>query len=310
MNQVIKLGDFDKSDLSKAKVLKDKYLKSIFAINDTENAKVYFTQNESIKSISLAKLYYDIPIYETTLTSNFQNIVTKTTSIAEPVDFELGQEINIIAKNKDQSVYGYLDSERLKFVRQNSIELNKDSQVIKAKISKIKENEVEITVAWFSILNSFFIIVFASFFSKWWESKYNPSATGKYALGLIIMAIGFGLLAFGSYGVTEGVKVSMIWLILAYLFHTLGELCLSPVGLSYVSKLVPGRMIAFMFGMWYLAIAIGNKLAAVIGGQIENITKEYNLSTFFLIFTVVPIIAGLAILALNPTIKRLMHGVR
>ena len=124
------------------------------------------------------------------------------------------------------------------------------------------------------------------------------------------MALGFGLLAFGSYGVAEGVKVSMIWLILAYLFHTLGELCLSPVGLSYVSKLVPGRMIAFMFGMWYLAIAIGNKLAAVIGGQIENITKEYNLSTFFLIFTVVPIIAGLAILALNPTIKRLMHGVR
>ena len=172
MNQVIKLGDFDKSDLSKAKVLKDKYLKSIFAINDTENAKVYFTQNESIKSISLAKLYYDIPIYETTLTSNFQNIVTKTTSIAEPVDFKLGQEINIIAKNKDQSLYGYLDSERLKFVRQNSTELNKDSQVIKAKISKIKENEVEITVAWFSILNSFFIIVFASFFSKWWESKY------------------------------------------------------------------------------------------------------------------------------------------
>ena len=124
------------------------------------------------------------------------------------------------------------------------------------------------------------------------------------------MAIGFGLLAFGAYGITEGVKVSMIWLILAYLFHTLGELCLSPVGLSYVSKLVPARMIAFMFGMWYLAIAIGNKLAAVIGGQIENITHQYSLSTFFLIFTIVPTIAGLAILALNPVIKKLMHGVK
>ncbi|CAL2088660.1 peptide MFS transporter [Tenacibaculum sp. 190524A02b] len=168
----------------------------------------------------------------------------------------------------------------------------------------------EITASWFSILNSFFIIAFASFFSKWWESKYNPSATGKYALGLIIMAIGFGLLAFGAYGITEGVKVSMIWLILAYLFHTLGELCLSPVGLSYVSKLVPARMIALMFGMWYLAIAIGNKLAAVIGGQIENITHQYSLSTFFLIFTIVPTIAGLAILALNPVIKKLMHGVK
>ncbi len=102
----------------------------------------------------------------------------------------------------------------------------------------------------------------------------------------------------------------MVWLILAYLFHTLGELCLSPVGLSYVSKLVPARMIAFMFGMWYLAIAIGNKLAAVLGGQIENITEAYSMSTFFLIFTIVPIAAGVLVILLNPVLKRLMHGVR
>jgi len=170
--------------------------------------------------------------------------------------------------------------------------------------------ESEITVSWFSILNSFFIIAFASSFSKWWDSKYNPSGAVKYALGLIIMAAGFGFLAFGSYGIEMGVKVSMVWLILAYLFHTLGELCLSPVGLSYVSKLVPARMIAFMFGMWYLAIAIGNKLAAVLGGQIENITNEYSLSTFFLIFTIVPASAGLLVLVLNPLLKKLMHGVK
>lgn len=168
----------------------------------------------------------------------------------------------------------------------------------------------EIAVSWFSILNSFFIIAFASSVSKWWESKYNPSASSKYALGLIIMAIGFGLLAYGAHGIQAGVKVSMVWLILAYLFHTLGELCLSPVGLSYVSKLVPARMIAFMFGMWYLAIAIGNKLAAVLGGQIENITKDYGLSTFFLIFTIVPTVAGLVVFALNPIMKKLMHGVK
>lgn len=170
--------------------------------------------------------------------------------------------------------------------------------------------ESEITVSWFSILNSFFIIAFASAFSKWWDSKYNPSAAVKYGLGLIIMAAGFGFLAFGAYGIEEGIKVSMLWLILAYLFHTLGELCLSPVGLSYVSKLVPARMIAFMFGMWYLAIAIGNKLAAVLGGQIENITNEYSLSTFFLIFTIVPTVAGIAVMFLNPLLKRLMHGVK
>ncbi len=168
----------------------------------------------------------------------------------------------------------------------------------------------EITVSWFSIMNSFFIITFANFVSKIWDSKYNPPAAVKYGLGLIVMAIGFGLLAFGAQGIQEGVKISMIWLILAYLFHTLGELCLSPVGLSYVSKLVPARMIGFMFGMWYLALAIGNKLAAILGGQIENITNEYSLSTFFLIFTVVPIVAGLLVMMLNPVLKRLMHGVK
>ncbi|MGB7785851.1 MAG: oligopeptide:H+ symporter [Salinimicrobium sp.] len=168
----------------------------------------------------------------------------------------------------------------------------------------------EITVSWFSILNSFFIIVFASFFSKWWESKYNPSAAWKYSFGLILLGLGFGLLAFGSSGIAEGAKVSMIWLILAYLFHTLGELCLSPLGLSYVSKLVPARMIAFMFGMWYLAIAIGNKLAGSLGGIIEKVTEQYDLSTFFLIFTVIPIGAGILVGLLNPLLKKLMHGIK
>ena len=176
--------------------------------------------------------------------------------------------------------------------------------------SEFTKTASEIDPSWFSILNSFFIIAFASTISKLWDSKYNPPAAVKYGMGLIIMALGFGLLAYGSYGITDGVKVSMIWLIFAYLLHTIGELCLSPVGLSYVSKLVPARMIAFMFGMWYLAIAIGNKLAAVAGGQIENITKEYSLSTFFLIFTIVPIVAGLLVMALNPILKKLMHGVR
>ncbi|MFZ4860611.1 peptide MFS transporter [Sphingobacterium sp. Mn56C] len=168
----------------------------------------------------------------------------------------------------------------------------------------------EITVSFFSTLNSFFIISLASIVSRVWDSKYNPPAAVKYGLGLVIMALGFGCLFLGTSGVAEGVRISFIWLVLAYLFHTLGELCLSPVGLSYVSKLVPARMIGFMFGMWYLAIAIGNKLAAIVGGEIENITKEYSLSTFFLIFTVVPIVAGLLVMALNPLIKKLMHGVK
>lgn len=254
--------------------------------------------------------FVTIPVSEGNQAIENQKLVTKTTSIAEPLTFKVGDKLSIISKNNEGTEFGYLDTKRLELSKQNAKNLNRDDGIISATVTKVRDNEVEITVSWFSILNSFFIIVFASFFSKWWESKYNPSAATKYALGLIIMGIGFGLLAFGSSGIVEGVKVSMIWLILAYLFHTLGELCLSPVGLSYVSKLVPARMIALMFGMWYLAIAIGNKLAAVLGGQIENITKEYSLSTFFLIFTAVPVIAGIVVFALNPLLKKLMHGVR
>ncbi|MDB0602476.1 peptide MFS transporter [Tenacibaculum maritimum] len=242
--------------------------------------------------------------------NNTDKVVERTTSIAEPIALKVGDKVHIITKNNEGTEFGYLDAERLQYAKDNAKKLNRGNGIVNATVSEIKENEVEITVSWFSILNSFFIIAFASIFSRWWDSKYNPSAATKYALGLIIMAIGFGLLAYGSYGMKEGVKVSMIWLVLAYLFHTLGELCLSPVGLSYVSKLVPARMIAFMFGMWYLAIAIGNKLAAVLGGQIENITKQYDLSTFFLIFTIVPLVAGVLVFLLNPVIKKLMHGVK
>jgi len=178
---------------------------------------------------------------------------------------------------------------------------------------EFSEPGTEVPATWFAILNSLYIIMFAPIFSRWWESKYNPSAAFKYAFGLILLGLGFLFLVFGSASIAQGAKVaqvSMVWLILAYLFHTLGELCLSPVGLSYVSKLVPGRMIAFMFGVWYLAIAIGNKLAHLLGGKIDEITASYSLSTFFLIFTAVPIAAGIVIMLLNPLMKKLMHGIR
>ncbi|WP_084203494.1 peptide MFS transporter [Psychroserpens damuponensis] len=253
-----------------------------------------------------------IPVTQNMTTDASQKIVTKTITVGEPyADYKVGDSKIIINKNKELTEFSFVSTDEKKSeLLAHSIAESKDDGFVNATVTKVRDNEVEITVSWFSILNSFFIIVFASFFSKWWESKYNPSAATKYAIGLSVMGIGFGLLAFGAFGIVDGVKVSMIWLILAYLFHTLGELCLSPVGLSYVSKLVPGRMIALMFGMWYLAIAIGNKMAAVVGGQIENITKEYSLSTFFLIFTVVPIVAGLIIFVLNPVLKKLMHGVR
>lgn len=168
----------------------------------------------------------------------------------------------------------------------------------------------EIKVSWFSILNSFFIIALASSVSKIWESKYNPSAAFKYGFGLILVAIGFLIIGLGSMGISQGAKISMVFLVLTYLFHTLGELFISPVGLSYVSKLVPARMLAFMFGIWYLAIAIAQKVAAVLGGQVETIQKEHSLSYFFFLFTAIPALAGLLVMLFNPLIKRLMHGIK
>ena len=206
----------------------------------------------------------------------------------------------------------YLNEAKAEIARKKVADAGKASPIVKATVKSPKENEVEIGATWFGILNSLFIIIFAPLFSKWWESKYNPSAASKYGFGLILLGIGFGALAFGSMSIESGASVasvSVLWLVLAYLFHTLGELCLSPVALSYISKLVPGRMIALMFGIWYIAIAIGNKLAGLMGGRIEEITSEASMSEFFLIFTVVPIVLGVIGILLNPVIKRLMHGV-
>ncbi|MGB0480591.1 MAG: peptide MFS transporter, partial [Flavobacteriaceae bacterium] len=175
------------------------------------------------------------------------------------------------------------------------------------------DTNTEVPVTWFAILNSLFIIIFAPLFTKWWDSRYNPPASVKYFLGLFLLGVGFAFLAFGARNLPAGAEtatLSMAWLVFAYLFHTLGELCLSPMGLSYLSKLVPARMIAVMFGVYYLAIAIGNKLAHSVGSEVENITKEYSLSTFFLIFTIVPIAIGLVSLVLHPLLKKLMHGVK
>lgn len=251
-------------------------------------------------------------VTESTIINPNDILVDQKETILSTTKLEIGDEV---ALHNEIGKYMFVDKATENSIRGDYMKISKPSQIVKATVTEFKDNQVEVTTSWFSILNSFFIIVFASLFSKWFDSKYNPSAAIKYALGLIIMGLGFAILAYGARIIPSGaeagvVRVSMVWLIFAYLFHTLGELCLSPVGLSYVSKLVPSRMIAFMFGMWYLAIAIGNKLAGSLGGQIEGITKEYDMSTFFLIFTFIPIIAGILVAALNPVLKKLMHGVR
>lgn len=179
--------------------------------------------------------------------------------------------------------------------------------------TEFQKDVAEVPASWFGVLNSLFIITFAPLFSKWWESKYNPNANTKYAISMFLLGLGMACVAYGASSIPAGAataSVSMIWLILVYLFHTLGELCISPVSLSYVSKLVPPRMIAFMFSVYYLAVAIGMKLAGVFGEKSEAIAKEEGLAYFFWMLTFISIGVGLMALLATPLIKRLMHGVK
>jgi POT family proton-dependent oligopeptide transporter len=178
---------------------------------------------------------------------------------------------------------------------------------------EFQADSAEVPASWFSVLNSLFIILFAPVFSKIWESKYNPSGPIKFAVGLILVGLGFAVLAYGAATIPDGAKtasVSMMFLIVAYLLHTLGELCVSPVGLSYVSKLAPVKLVGMMFGIWFVANFIANTLGGITGSYIDQISEEYGLSTFFLIFTVIPILSALVMIGLNPMMKRMMHGVR
>ncbi len=179
--------------------------------------------------------------------------------------------------------------------------------------NQFQEKSLEVPASWFGTLNSLFIISLAPIFSKWWESKYNPTANTKYAIGMFFLAIGMAAVAIGATGIEPGAKtasVSMMWLILVYLFSTMGELCISPVGLSYVSKLVPARMIAMMFGIWYLAVAIGMKGAAKFGEKVDQIADENGISYFFWMLTIISAAVAVIAIVFAPVIKKLMHGVR
>jgi POT family proton-dependent oligopeptide transporter len=170
----------------------------------------------------------------------------------------------------------------------------------------------DVAATWFNVLNSFFIVILAPMFSKIWEKHWNPSGPIKFGVGLVLLGLGFAALSYGAASIPAGAKtasVSMIFLIVAYLFHTMGELCISPVGLSYISKLAPPRLLGLMFGVWFVNTAIANWLAGFTGSYIDHISEVYSMSTFFLIFTIIPIVAGLAFMSLNKWMHTKMHGV-
>ena len=177
--------------------------------------------------------------------------------------------------------------------------------------NEFSQDATEIPASWFSVLNSLFIIIFAPIFSKIWASKYNPSGPVKFSIGLILLGLGFGFLAYGSMSIPFGAQtasVSIFWLVFAYLFHTLGELCVSPVGLSYVSKLAPIRLVGLMFGFWLLSSFFANLIGGFTGSYINVISEQAGLSGFFLIFTFIPIGAGIVMFLLNGFLKKKMHG--
>jgi len=236
----------------------------------------------------------------------------KTTDIFLADNYLKSEEFNALDKEEQEENKLMEIGKSYDLVLTQGVGFDGESAV-QGKLNRINEDEVEIAASWFGILNSFFIIAFAPLFSKIWESKFNPSGPVKFALGLILLGVGFGALAYGSLDIPEGAKtasVSILWLILAYLFHTLGELCISPVGLSYVSKLAPAKLVGLMFGIWFVANFIANLLAGVSGSFIDNISEQYGLSTFFLMFTFLPIGAGLVMLLIKPILIKKMHGVR
>lgn len=183
---------------------------------------------------------------------------------------------------------------------------------------------VELTAAQFGAANSFFIFTLAPIFAVLWtqlaKRGIEPSTPLKFVLGIAQAGLGFGALAYGAQFPDEAGKISAWWLILAYLLHTTGELCLSPVGLSAVTKLAVGRVVGVMMGTWFLASAYSSYVAAQIAalaaragsaadsGQ-EALSAVEGYAGLFDQLLWTGLIAAAVLLVLTPGLRRLMHGV-
>ena len=165
-----------------------------------------------------------------------------------------------------------------------------------------------VPASWFQSVNAIFILIFATVVGSFWvwlkNRKKESSSLFKMAIGVIIMGWGFFFMSAASlqYDV-EGLS-SMHWLVLAYLFHTIGELCASPVALSFITKLAPDRWMAFMMGAYFAATGLGNKVAGLLG---ESATEmgEFAIFTGIAVFCT---IFGLLVLLIIKPLKRLTHN--
>jgi len=160
--------------------------------------------------------------------------------------------------------------------------------------------------SWYQSLPPLFIILFAPIFAGLWIrlGRRNPSSPAKFALALLLLALGFAVMIGAASAAAAGVKVSPLWLVLSYLLQTLGELCLSPVGLSAMSVLAPARIAGLVMGVWFLALSVGNYLA----GMASSFYETLPLPTLFSIVTATALATAVILVLLIKPIRRMMAG--
>jgi len=171
----------------------------------------------------------------------------------------------------------------------------------------------EIPTAWFQSVNPLFIVLLAPLFGMFWVSKTGKKLTTpiKMGLGMVILGVGFffmlGAVAERGGDVEDvSIKASLIWLVLTYLVHTLGELCLSPVGLSVVTKLSPPKLASVLMGVWLLSSFVAN----IVGGFLASSVESMGAGKIFLYVALFVIVCGIILISLNKKLLHMMHGVR
>jgi POT family proton-dependent oligopeptide transporter len=166
----------------------------------------------------------------------------------------------------------------------------------------------EVPTTWFQAVNPIFILLLGPLFAELWTGlgrrSRDPSIPAKMAMGLLLVSFGFVFMLGASKQSDASGKAALMWVVAAYFFHTAGELCLSPVGLSMVTKLAPVKYASALMGVWFIANAVANYLAGLIGGYAEKM-GEFDL---FLAITIATAAAGGVLLAIAPMLKRMMHG--
>jgi len=165
----------------------------------------------------------------------------------------------------------------------------------------------EVPATWFQGVNPLLIIVLAPLFSMLWawndKQKLGLSTPAKMGVGMIVLGLGFVVMYFGQQVADTRGQAGIMWLVMVYLLHTMGELCLSPIGLSMVTKLSPVRRVSLMMGVWFACTAVADYLS----GRLEAICHHYGIGLWSTLI-VFSIGAGIVLLAVTPLLKKWMHG--